>query len=86
MSKEAITFVLDCSVTMAWCFEDEMTDFTESVLKSMQKAEVRVPAIWTLEVANVLLVAERKKRITPLISANFLSALQRFDIVVELNE
>lgn len=52
MSKEAITFVLDCSVTMAWCFEDEMTDFTESVLKSMQKAEVRVPAIWTLEVAT----------------------------------
>lgn len=24
-------FVLDCSVTMAWLFEDEKTEFTESV-------------------------------------------------------
>lgn len=58
-------FVLDASVAVAWCFEDESTTFTEGVLDSLSAGkEAVVPAVWPLEVANALLVAERRKRLT----------------------
>jgi predicted nucleic acid-binding protein len=57
-------FVLDASVAVAWCFDDEATKFTEGVLDLISDgAEALVPSIWPLEVANALLVAERSKRI-----------------------
>lgn len=58
-------FVLDASVAVAWCFVDESTKFTEDVLDLLAAgAEGMVPAIWPLEVANALLFAERRKRLT----------------------
>ncbi len=58
-------FVLDASVTVAWCFEDESTRFTEGVLDLLSAgAEALVPAMWPFEVANALLMGERRKRIS----------------------
>jgi predicted nucleic acid-binding protein len=58
-------FVLDAPVAVAWCFGDEATKFTESVLDRLSNgAEALVPAIWLVEVANALLIAERRKRIS----------------------
>ena len=57
-------FVLDASVAVAWCFEDEATKVTEGVLDLISAgAEALVPSIWPLEISNALLVAERRKRI-----------------------
>ena len=58
-------FVLDASVAVAWCFEDESTVLTEDVLDSLAAgSEAVVPAVWPQEVANALLVAERRKRLS----------------------
>lgn len=77
-------FVLDCSVTMAWCFEDESNSYTESVLDSLLKGyEAIVPPLWRLEVSNVLLVAIRKKRIDPLIAHNFKNTLTTLPIKID---
>ncbi len=52
-------------MAVAWCFEDESTALTEDVLDSLSAgSEAVVPAVWPLEVANALLVAERRKRLT----------------------
>jgi hypothetical protein len=57
--------VLDASVAVAWCFEDENSPFTEGVLDLLSAGtEVLTPAIWPFELANALLLAERRKRIT----------------------
>ena len=79
-------FILDCSVTMSWCFEDELGGYATSVLEAMSEAEVQVPSIWALEVANVLLVAERRRRITPMASATFVRHLAGLPIVVATGE
>ena len=79
-------FILDCSVTMSWCFEDELGGYAASVLEAMRDAEVQVPSIWALEVANVLVVAERRRRITPLASATFVRHLAGLPIVVATGE
>ena len=58
--------MLDASVTAAWCFEDQSTPYTDAVLQAViNGAEVLVPAIWRFEVANILVVAERRKKISP---------------------
>jgi len=55
--------VLDASVAVAWCFEDESSDFTEGVLDLLASGtEALAPAIWPLELVNALLMAERRKR------------------------
>ena len=57
--------VLDNSVSVAWCFSDENNSYTEGVFQSVAKDGGAVaPALWPIELANALVVAERKKRIT----------------------
>lgn len=76
-------FVIDCSVVMAWCFEDEADKYADSVLELLVDAEAIVPSIWPLEVANVLLVAERKKRLTEADSLQFVRLLNELPITVD---
>lgn len=76
--------VVDTSVTMAWCFEDEATAETDSVLDRLRDEEAVVPAFWQLEVANVLLVAERRGRITEAQSTRFLDLLSQLRIRVDM--
>ena len=68
-------FVLDCSVCHAGCFEDEVTPYSDRVLDSLATSMVTVPAVWALEVANVLTLSERRGRITVSKSAKFLAFL-----------
>jgi predicted nucleic acid-binding protein len=75
-------FVLDCSVTMAWCFGSEADAYTQSVLASMPRDGALVPAVWLLEVPNVLLVAERRRRITRGDADRFLALLEELPVEV----
>jgi len=76
-------FVIDTSVAMAWCFQDEATQATEAVLDLLREDQVVVPAIWPLEVANVLLVAERRGRLSEAQASRFLELLAQLPINVD---
>ena len=78
-----MAFVLDCSTTMAWCFADEANRYADRALDAMSSSEVIVPSIWTLEVINVLLVAERQRRLTEADTVRFLDLLGSLPIRVE---
>ena len=57
--------VLDASVALAWCFDDEKTVYSEAVLDLLANgAQAVTPAIWPFEVANAMLAGERRQRIT----------------------
>jgi predicted nucleic acid-binding protein len=58
-----VSLVLDSSMTLAWCFEDERTDESIAVLRQVAETGATVPSLWRLEVANGLQVAVRRKRI-----------------------
>ena len=76
-------FVLDCSVTVAWFFEDEADAYAESVEDTMDHAAAEVPSLWPLEVANALLVGERKKRTTEAKVGQFLALLKSLPIAID---
>jgi predicted nucleic acid-binding protein len=75
-------FVLDCSVTMSWCFESEADVYTRAVLSALPRGLAVVPPLWLGEVANVLLVAERRRRITSGDSRRFVALLAELPIMV----
>jgi len=76
-------FVLDTSVAMAWCFEDETNPYADAVLDSLIDNAALAPSIWPLEVGNVLLVAERRNRISQPDSMRFLELLSSLPIKIE---
>ena len=76
-------FVLDCSVAMAWCFADEADAVADAVLERLSEDVALAPSIWLLEVANVLLVAERRGRINSADAARFLDLLSALPITID---
>jgi len=58
-----VTFVLDNSVAVAWCFEDEHTPALLALLQRAAESGAFAPALWPLEATNALLVAERRGRL-----------------------
>ena len=76
-------FVVDNSIVMTWCFKDESDPYADAVLMGLTDNEAIVPAIWPLEIVNVLLVAERRNRLHESDSLRFLSLLSQLPIYVE---
>jgi predicted nucleic acid-binding protein len=76
-------FVVDNSVVMAWCFSDEANPYANNVLGCLGKHEAVVPAIWPLEVGNVLAVAGRRHRIDEAEATRFLELLGQLPLICE---
>ena len=76
-------FVIDSSVAIAWCFPDELDDYSQSVLDALATQAAIVPDLWHLEVANTLLVGERRKRSTQANTVQWMTFLASLPISVD---
>ena len=76
-------FVLDASIALAWCFEDEATPTTAALLDKLEDETAVVPAIWPLELGNILAGAERRGRLTPTRVSEFLALIGGLDIEID---
>jgi predicted nucleic acid-binding protein len=76
-------FVADCSTTMAWCFPDECTPASLELLRRTANEVLCVPALWFIEITNVLALAERKGRISAAKLSEFIALLGRFELDVD---
>ncbi len=75
-----MTFVLDVSVTVAWCLPDEESETANRALDRLRSDEAVVPALWWFELRNALVVNERRARLAETETATFLSDLGRLPI------
>jgi predicted nucleic acid-binding protein len=82
MKVDAIKrFVLDASVTLAWCFPEERAKYPDAVLDLLSHgAEAFAPAIWPFEVANALLAGEKRQRVTVAQVTSMLGHIARLPI------
>jgi predicted nucleic acid-binding protein len=71
-------FILDCSVAVAWCIDDEATPESDALLDRARDEGAIVPQLWPLELGNVLLQASKRGRL----SAKDVTA--RLDLISEL--
>ena len=81
MKKTTTGIVIDASVALAWCSPDEASDYADDVLVALDGRTAMVPAIWPVEVANALLVGERRKRIRQPEVRRFLDLLKGLSIL-----
>ena len=58
-----MSLVVDCSAVIAWTLEDEATPPALAIRERVAEAGATVPGHWHLEIANALLMAERRGRI-----------------------
>jgi len=57
-----LSLVLDSSITLAWIYSTETTKEVSVVFERIVESGAWVPALWRLEVANVLEMGVRKGR------------------------
>jgi predicted nucleic acid-binding protein len=77
-------FVLDCSVAINWCVEDENNIYAEAVYEIIiRQNQALVPAFFWLEISNVLWVAEKRNRNTREKTDQVIKLLQNLPILID---
>jgi predicted nucleic acid-binding protein len=76
-------FVLDGSLALAWYFKDEADPYADAVAARFPAARALVPVIWPLEVANAVLMGERRYRSTEAQATKWLGYLGSLPIAVD---
>ena len=80
-----MTFVLDASATIPWFLHDEVDPAAEARFDRLRAYGAVVPALWHLEVGNVLLMAFRRKRMTKEALEFALGILQQVPLDIDRN-
>jgi predicted nucleic acid-binding protein len=78
--------VVDASVALAWCFPDEASAYADGVLVALKGQTLVVPAVWGLEIANALVVGERRKRLKQAEILRFIGLLKGLAILQDGGE
>lgn len=73
-------FVVDCSVSIAWLFEEQTDGYTEAALQALAGGFAVAPRWWGIETLNVLLALERRQRLATDKTVDALRHLQRLPI------
>ncbi len=76
-------FVIDCSAAVTWCFEDEATPASDGLLDRLGEESAAAPAIWPLELGNVLVMAERRGRIDAAQIAEFVALVRDLPVAID---
>jgi predicted nucleic acid-binding protein len=78
-----VSLVLDASATLAWVYQDEITETAQEILDRVMADGAWVPALWRLEVANALNIGIRRRRIDASYRDEALATLALHDIKVD---
>jgi predicted nucleic acid-binding protein len=75
--------VVDSSVVASWFLPDEGGPGLAALAARIGRDGAVAPGIWQLEMANILLAAERKRRMTPVMQRQIIEALDALPISLE---
>jgi predicted nucleic acid-binding protein len=78
-----VPFVIDASVALAWVMPDEQGYRPMEIADHLGSEPATVPYHWYAEVANGLLIAERRRRMTEADCTQYLAYLCDQDIQVD---
>jgi predicted nucleic acid-binding protein len=76
-------FVLDASVVASWCFPDEFAPNAEAALRRIAQETALAPALLWFELRNVLLMGERRNRLSEAQTTSFLKYIGELPVEVD---
>jgi len=83
VSAPVNAFVLDCSIAVSWLVADETSAKTDRLLERLRDDGALVPALWHLELGNVLARAKNHERITTAQIAAIVELVNRLSITAD---
>ncbi len=75
--------VVDASVVASWFLPDETDGKYESILNNIDKIKIHVPSIFEHEFMNILLNAEKRKRLGHTTLIKILETVSRYPIEIK---
>lgn len=78
-----MAFVLDASITACWILPDEQSAAADAILERLYSEIGGVPALWWYEVRNLLVVNERRGRLSTEASDRALRSLSLLSIDID---
>ncbi len=78
-----MAFVLDNSVVSGWYLTGQSTDYSQAIAVRLEQEKALVPALWQLELANVLKTACTKGRLSHAQARQILDVLAQLPIEVD---
>jgi len=78
-----MAFVLDTSISAVWALADEASPLAELAASRLLQETALVPHIWWYEMRNILVISERRQRITAGDSGIFLDLLASYPIQID---
>lgn len=78
-----MSFVVDSSIALTWCFEDEASPAADALLIRLSDHGAHAPSLWPLEVLNALMAAQRRGRLAPAARRERLALLQALPILLD---
>jgi len=77
-------FVLDASIVASWCFPDEAHPFADAAFERIASDTAIAPSLLWFELRNVLLMGERRKRLTQTQTSGFLQQIGDLPIETDI--
>lgn len=77
-------FVVDASIALSWYFKDEHSELAMAAFEASNSLRLLVPPHWYIEVANGMLVGERRGRMQPSDVGPFVSRLS--DLMIDVDD
>ncbi len=77
------TLVIDASIALSWCFADEADPYADTIARALPDLHLVVPTLWHVEIANALLMAERRKRSSAADTARWIDYLRSLPLEID---
>lgn len=81
-----MAFVLDASVAVGWVIAKQATDYSSRVRRAARREQYHAPALWRLEVANVVRTLVRRGSISIDAARTAIDILGRLAPVIHLTK
>lgn len=78
-----MAFVVDNSVVMGWLLPAQATAYTRRILQRVRREQMIVPSLWSVELANVMIVRQRRGAMTAAQVHGALQRVQRLKIAID---
>jgi predicted nucleic acid-binding protein len=76
-------FIVDASVGAGWIIKNQVSDYSEAAQRALLTDPVLAPALWWLEMTNLLRTGCRRRTITAVEAQGFIKTLESLPIRIE---
>jgi predicted nucleic acid-binding protein len=83
LTAAAVAVVLDASLALSWALPDEASAYSDALLRRVAASGALAPDLWLHEIANGLLMAQKRGRYTTAQRMAFIEVLLQLPIEIE---